>query len=140
MASCAGAHSWIAVMKSWRAERYAAESESVTSKCMERGYRGAADSRPCELCEAAELTRRYYEDDECWIADCEICYVPMVVWKQHDPAPDLVTRQRLLGHLSRVAAEAFPAHIEFQIDAVMRQIPDHFHTHARGPWGFRLPL
>jgi hypothetical protein len=64
----------------------------------------------------------------------------MVVWKSHDPDPDAETRERLLGHLGRVAAESFPSHVEWRIDTVMRQIPDHFHAHARGPWGFRLPL
>lgn len=41
----------------------------------------------CELCEAAVLTTRYYDDDACWIADCEVCRVPMVVWRVHDAAP-----------------------------------------------------
>ena len=38
-------------------------------------------SRGCDLCEAAVITTRYFEDDDCWIADCEICLVPMVVWR-----------------------------------------------------------
>ena len=41
----------------------------------------------CELCEAAPLTERFYEDDDCWIAECESCSVPMVVWRVHDPEP-----------------------------------------------------
>ena len=36
----------------------------------------------CELCEAAHLTTWYHDDEVCWIADCEICDVPMVVWIQ----------------------------------------------------------
>ena len=41
----------------------------------------------CELCEAARITAWHHEDDVCWVADCEICMVPMVVWKQHGPEP-----------------------------------------------------
>jgi hypothetical protein len=44
-------------------------------------------SAGCDLCEAAIITTRYFEDDDCWIADCEICLVPMVVWRTHDAAP-----------------------------------------------------
>ena len=35
----------------------------------------------------ARLTEWYHEDDDCWVAECEACYVPMVVWKRHDPNP-----------------------------------------------------
>ena len=35
----------------------------------------------CELCEAARYTHWYHEDDVCWVADCEVCETPMVVWK-----------------------------------------------------------
>jgi hypothetical protein len=47
-------------------------------------------TRTCDLCEAARLTRWYSEDVVCWVADCEICAVPMVVWRRHaiDPSPD----------------------------------------------------
>ncbi len=41
----------------------------------------------CELCEAARLTDWFHEDDTCWVADCEICGVPMVVWKRHGKEP-----------------------------------------------------
>ena len=36
----------------------------------------------CDLCEAARITPWFHEDDLCWIAECEICAVPMVVWKE----------------------------------------------------------
>ena len=39
------------------------------------------DPERCELCEAGHLTTWYHEDEICWIADCEMCAVPMVVWK-----------------------------------------------------------
>ena len=41
----------------------------------------------CELCEAARITEWFFEDDTCWVADCEVCDVPMVVWKQHGREP-----------------------------------------------------
>ena len=43
--------------------------------------------RVCELCEAARITEWYHEDDTCWVADCEVCGVPMVVWKHHGNQP-----------------------------------------------------
>ena len=53
--------------------------------------RGAGGDRrramSCELCEAARLTEWFHEDDDCWIAECESCSVPMVVWKIHDADP-----------------------------------------------------
>ena len=45
----------------------------------------------CDLCEAAQITPWHYEDDVCWIADCEVCDVPMVVWKSHSPTCLLYT-------------------------------------------------
>jgi len=44
-------------------------------------------TKQCELCEAAVVTKRYFEDEVCWIGDCEICLVPMVVWRVHDAEP-----------------------------------------------------
>ena len=41
----------------------------------------------CELCGAARMTTWYFEDDVCWVADCEICEVPMVVWREHGTSP-----------------------------------------------------
>ena len=83
------------------------------------------------------MTTWHHEDDVCWIADCEICDVPMVVWKEHgtEPAPEIL--DHMLGHLSRVATARF-GEGGFNIDRHMRQIPDHFHAHARDPnWWMR---
>jgi hypothetical protein len=91
----------------------------------------------CELCEAARITPWHHEDDICWVADCEICDVPMVVWKRHGNQPPEADVDHMLGHLTRVATDRFGAD-GFSIDRVMRQIPDHFHAHARDPnWWFR---
>ena len=84
----------------------------------------------CELCEAARFTTWYHEDGVCWIADCEVCDIPMVVWNRHGAEPPAADSEHMLRELSRVATEKFGVD-EFSIDGVMRQIPTHFHAHAR---------
>lgn len=84
----------------------------------------------CELCEAAPLTPWHHADDVCWVADCESCDLPMVVWRQHGTEPPDVDRDHMLAVLARVADEQLGAG-EWRVDAVRRQIPDHFHAHAR---------
>jgi len=83
------------------------------------------------------MTPWHHEDDVCWVADCEVCDVPMVVWKEHSPTPPDEVLEHMLGHLQRVADARFGAG-EYKVDRVMRQIPDHFHAHARDPnWWMR---
>lgn len=84
--------------------------------------------RGCDLCEAARLTRWYSEDDVCWVADCEICDVPMVVLRRHaiDPSPDEVAHMTVA--LARAASEHFAT---WTVDGHRRNIPDHWHAHAR---------
>ena len=90
----------------------------------------------CDLCEAAVVTTRYFEDELCWIADCEICLVPMVVWREHDPSPGDDVRLRLLASLGSVANVVL-GEGAWSVDDHMRRIPDHYHAHARrpNPWG-----
>ena len=57
----------------------------------------------CDLCEAAPITKRHFEDDLCWIADCEICLVPMVVWREHDAKPSDEIKAQLHERLRAVA-------------------------------------
>lgn len=91
----------------------------------------------CDLCEAAVVTTRYFEDAVCWIADCEICEVPMVVWKVHDPVPPADVRQFLHDRLAEVADEVLGAGA-WSVDDHMRNIPDHYHAHARPPYFARF--
>jgi hypothetical protein len=86
--------------------------------------------KPCDLCEAARLTAWFFEDDSCWIAECEICSVPMVVWKQHGPVPPEDVKVHLHAALSQVA-DVQLGKDSYYIDDVMRQIPNHYHAHAR---------
>jgi hypothetical protein len=93
--------------------------------------------RGCELCEAARLTKWFHEDDTCWIAACEVCDVPMVVWKRHGSTPSDAEVEHMLSRLG-VVADAQLGSGQWSVDRVMRQIPDHFHAHARDPnWWFR---
>ncbi|MFZ9397118.1 MAG: hypothetical protein ACO28Q_00945 [Ilumatobacteraceae bacterium] len=91
----------------------------------------------CDLCEAARLSEWFHEDDLCWIAECEVCSVPMVVWRVHDPNPPEAVKQRLHELLRSVVGELFVD--EIYIDDNMRNIPDHYHAHARGrgKWGMQ---
>jgi hypothetical protein len=93
----------------------------------------------CDLCEAAPLTPWYHEDETCWIADCEVCDVPMVVWRSHGAEPPASDVDHMLARLGEVADARFGAD-GWYFDRVMRQIPDHFHAHARDPdwWSRRF--
>jgi hypothetical protein len=84
------------------------------------------------------MTTWYLDDEVCWIADCEVCDVPMVVWHQHGATPPEPDVAHMLAALERVATERFGPDA-FRIDPVMRQIPDHFHAHGRdhGWWSRR---
>ena len=86
----------------------------------------------CDLCEAARLSEWHHEDDVCWVADCEVCGVPMVVWRQHGPTPPEGDIEHMLAQLTRVADARFGPG-GWSVDRVMRQIPNHFHAHGRDP-------
>jgi len=88
----------------------------------------------CDLCIAARITPWYHSDEQCWVAECEFCAVPMVVWRRHDPSPPPAVREHLHRVLTQVMEERFGW--EFRIDDHMRNIPDHYHAHARPVGGF----
>jgi hypothetical protein len=87
----------------------------------------------CLLCAAEKLTPWYHEDDVCWVADCEICATPMVVWRWHGTEPSPADLDHMLGRLADAADQVFDGHY---LDGNMRKIPDHFHMHARPEGGF----
>ena len=89
----------------------------------------------CDLCQAAVITTRYVENDVCWIADCEICAVPMVVWREHSASPPDDLKQRMHDYLGEVADRELGVG-DWSFDDHMRNIPDHYHAHAR-PFSFR---
>ena len=88
----------------------------------------------CPLCEAARITTWFHEDDVCLIAECEICDVPMVVWRHHGVVPPEAHRAHMLGELARIARVTLT--VEHYVDDNMRNIPDHYHAHARPQGGF----
>ena len=88
----------------------------------------------CDLCEAARITPWYHEDDICWIAECEICAVPMVVWRGHGTEPPAEELAHMHSHLALVVSEHFT--FDHYVDDNMRNIPDHYHAHARPIGGF----
>jgi hypothetical protein len=98
---------------------------------MGSGYERVDD---CDLCEAARITPWFHEDDICWIAECEICAVPMVVWRGHGVKPPTDD----LAHMHECLAAVVRAHFEFEhyVDDNMRNIPDHYHAHGRPVGGF----
>jgi hypothetical protein len=87
----------------------------------------------CDLCRAARITPWYHEDDLCWIAECDICDVPMVVWRFHGVRPPEEHLAHMRARLTEVAATRLG---EFWVDDHMRNIPDHYHAHARPRGGF----
>lgn len=99
------------------------------------------DDSDCELCAAARFTHWYQVSDDGWVADCEICQVPMVVWWHHGTKPPADVIERLLAALTEVAVERFEDGI-WTIDRQMRQVPGHFHAHVRdeGWWDKRWSL
>lgn len=93
----------------------------------------STDGADCPLCEAARITPWYHEDDVCWVAECELCAVPMVVWRRHGVTPPPEDLVHMEAVLAKVADEQVG---DFWVDGTMRNIPDHFHAHARPQGGF----
>ena len=75
----------------------------------------------CDLCEAARITPWFHEDDICWIAECEICAVPMVVWRSHGVEPPTDQLAHMHDKLAMVVSEHFT--FEHYVDDNMRNIP-----------------
>lgn len=71
----------------------------------------------------------YYEDDKCWVGECEFCGVPMVVSHAHSHDVSDEDRQAMLDKLTAVVSE----HYGYQpwFDETNLRIPEHFHVHAR---------
>lgn len=86
----------------------------------------------CELCTLAPTTMWYVEYHEPFrfvILDCDSCDVPMAVLGTHRPAPTPEGRAVMQAKLAVIADAKYPRGWFF--DDHMRQIPDHYHLHAR---------
>jgi hypothetical protein len=89
-------------------------------------------SETCELCQLARTTRWYAEVSEPFrfvIIDCDSCDVPMAVLGEHRAVPSDEEYAVMQSHLTKIAGEKFAEGWFF--DDHMRQIPDHYHLHAR---------
>lgn len=94
----------------------------------------------CELCHLTHHTRWYAEYDSPFrfvILDCDSCDVPMVVLGEHRSQPSAEEKAVMQRQLAQIADEKFPKGWFF--DDHMRQIPDHYHCHARPLLLFGLP-
>jgi hypothetical protein len=87
----------------------------------------------CDLCRAKRMTPWHHEDDICWIAECDVCDVPMVVWRWHGTAPPSEHVEHMRARLHDVALAQVG---EYYVDDHMRNIPNHWHAHARPKGGF----
>jgi hypothetical protein len=91
----------------------------------------------CDLCRAAKITPWHHEDDICWVAECDVCDVPMVVWRYHGTEPPGEHKSHMHTLLREIATRVLGG--ECYIDDHMRNIPDHYHAHGRPKGGFFGP-
>jgi len=63
--------------------------------------------------------------------------VPMVVWVLHGTEPNESDVEHMLEQLQLAGRVRFGDE-SFEVDRHMRQIPDHWHAHARDADWFRL--
>src|SRR6185369_5500446 len=75
----------------------------------------------CDLCRAARITHWYHEDDICWVAECDVCDVPMVVWRFHGTEPPTEHLTHMHERLREIATRQLG---EIYVDDHMRNIPD----------------
>lgn len=88
----------------------------------------------CELCLAHKLSPWLYENEECWVAECIICDTPMIVWRPHG-LPDAGTEERLIALIGEIATGQY-GQDGWWLDPHRRNIPDHWHAHARPAGAF----
>jgi hypothetical protein len=94
--------------------------------------------RGCELCQLEHYTEWYaefYFPFRFTILDCDSCDVPMLVLGEHriDVSAEEVTyMEQALG---MIAERKFSGRFrKWVFDHHMRQIPNHYHFHARPVW------
>jgi hypothetical protein len=86
----------------------------------------------CELCDLAPITRwyaRFYVPIPFTILDCDSCDAPMAVLGEHRATVTPEERTRIAEGLHLVARSLGLEDVV--LDDAMRQIPDHYHMHAR---------
>jgi len=85
----------------------------------------------CRLYENREITTRFYfENDQVILVDCKTCGVPMVVLKRHTDNPSREEiKEMYWALLNKVPENQQKA--GWQIENLMRSIPNHPHYHLR---------
>ena len=93
----------------------------------------ASDAQhPCELCRLVRSTRWYAEFHEplrFTVLDCDSCDVPMAVLGAHRATATVDEKAYMTAALRTVVDALGLGDVTF--DDHMRQIPDHYHVHAR---------
>ena len=87
---------------------------------------------PCELCQLSRTTTWYLEREQPFrfvILNCDSCDVPMAVLGDHRCEPTESERATMCQALAHIADEKYANGWFF--DDHMRQIPEHYHVHAR---------
>jgi hypothetical protein len=88
--------------------------------------------RKCELCELVRSTRWYaqfYHPLAFTVLDCDSCDTPMAVLGEHRATATEEERRFMVRALEMIGETIGLGDILF--DDRMRQIPDHYHLHAR---------
>ena len=78
----------------------------------------------CELCKGPRPGEDLlYRDSEFWVALCDTCKVPMLVYNRHrEWDPDTLNRA------IHIMEDLFP---DYKVDTARRKIPQHPHLHSR---------
>ena len=87
----------------------------------------------CDLCLLKRRTNVYIDNEYFIIMDCDSCFVPMIVWKEHTmdvPEPDKQMMKAFLIEVSNQFYESWDGKGYF-IDKNQRAVLDHLHWHAR---------
>ncbi len=85
----------------------------------------------CDLCILEDRTNTYVETDEFIILDCDSCYVPMAVWKEHTMSISEENEKVMENALRESAIKHYENEYAWHIDKNQRAISDHLHWHAR---------
>ena len=85
----------------------------------------------CALCILADKRNTYIETDKFIVLDCDSCYVPMVVWKEHTMSISEENKKVMENALREAAIKHYGNEYAWHIDKQQNDILDHLHWHAR---------
>ncbi len=85
----------------------------------------------CELCILERKTNVYMDTKKFIILDCDTCFVPMAVWKEHTMSIRKEYEELMEKMLHKEAKKFYGNEYAYRIDKVQKAISDHLHWHAR---------